>query len=77
MKLIRGCKMGKGIFASFVELEARILKDALEPILVPMSNNTTCGRRYGKECSMDGCDRFIDGIVVGHHVSWRCVGKTM
>lgn len=76
LRLVRGCKVGKGVFASFIELEARFLINALEPIFVPMSNNTECEKRRGKECHM-GCNRFIDGIVAGHTISWRNPGKTM
>ena len=76
LRFVRGCKVGKGIFASFVELEADLLKDALEPMFVPMLNNVTCEKCYGKECHMN-CARFIDGIIAGSSISWRAVGKTM
>lgn len=76
LRFVRGCKVGKGIFASFIELEVDILKDALEPMFVPMLNNVTCEKRYGTECHMK-CARFIDGIVSGPSISWRNPGKTM
>lgn len=76
LRFVRGCKVGKGIFASFIELEADLLKDALEPVFVPMLNNVTCKKRYGTECHMN-CARFIDGIVSGPSISWRASGKTM
>lgn len=76
LQLVRGCKVGKGMFASFIELEVKFLCHALEPIFVPMLNNATCEKRYGKECHMR-CARFIDGIVAGSRISWRVPGKTM
>lgn len=76
LRLVRGCKVGRGIFASFIELEAMFLKGALEPIFVPMLNNVTCEKRYGAKCHMN-CERFIDGIIAGSSISWRAPGKTM
>ena len=76
LHLVRGCKVGKGMFASFIELEADLLKHTLEPMFVPMLNNVTCEKRYGKECHMN-CKRFIDGIIAGSSISWRSSGKTM
>ncbi len=76
LRLVRGCKVGKGIFASFIELEADLLRDALEPMFIPMLNNVRCEKRYGVGCHMN-CKRFVDGIVSGSSISWRAPGKTM
>lgn len=81
IKIMQGCKMGAGIFASFIELEMHVLKHCLEPRVIPKQVNVTCPSRNASEkhrfnCPEE-CTRLTFGFYSGPHVSFRIKGARM
>lgn len=62
IKIISGCAIGKGIFASFACLE--------KTDVLPMRLVTECSMKLSKYCNIDVCPRFRSGYAGSHRISW-------
>lgn len=66
IKLVSGCAIGKGLFASFAGYEQ---SDTL-----PLRLVTECKKKLTKHCCIDICPRFRSGLLGSHIISWRNEG---
>lgn len=62
IRMVSGCAIGKGIFASFASYE--------KTDILPLHIVTECNQKLTKNCSIDICPRFRIGFMGSHKISW-------
>lgn len=63
IRVVSGCAIGKGIFASFAGFE--------KAEVLPLRMVTECRLKLTRYCNIDICPRFKSGFAGSHRISWR------